>query len=76
MNKLVLDVKGLAQALSLSPTTVQQNASRYPERLPPRLKTPSRKLLWAVKDVEEWIEKHRASQPAPAQSGCNTPVEI
>ena len=73
--KLVLDVKGLAEALSISPMTVRQNASRFPERLPPRLNTPSRKLLWAVKDVEEWIEKHRASPPAPVQSGCSTPVE-
>ena len=73
--KLVLDVKGLAEALSISPMTVRQNASRFPGRLPPRLNTPSRKLLWAVKDVEEWIEKHRASPPAPVQSGCSTPAE-
>lgn len=71
--KLVLDVKGLAEALSISPLTVRQNASRHPDRLPPRLKTPSRKLLWSVKDVEEWIEEHRASEPTPEQSGCNTP---
>lgn len=63
--KLVLDTKGLAEALSISPITVQQNASRYPERLPPRLNTPTRKLLWAVKDVEEWIEKHRATDTQP-----------
>lgn len=59
--KLVLDVKGLAEALSISPMTVRQNASRHPERLPPRLNTPSRKLLWAVKDVEDWIDKHRSA---------------
>lgn len=57
--KLVLDVKGLAEALSISALTVQQNASRHPERLPPRLKTPSRKLLWAVEDVQAWVDKHR-----------------
>jgi predicted DNA-binding transcriptional regulator AlpA len=73
--KMVLDVKGLAEALSISPVTVQQNASRHPEKLPPRLNIPTRKLLWAVKDVEEWIEKHRASQPTPAESGCSTPAE-
>ena len=63
--KLVLDSKELAQALGLSVTTVRQSASRYPERLPPRLKTPSRKLLWAVKDVEEWVERYRSSAPKP-----------
>jgi predicted DNA-binding transcriptional regulator AlpA len=73
--KMVLDVKGLAEALSISPVTVQQNASRHPERLPPRLKTPTRKLLWAVKDVEEWIERHRASPQVPADSGCSAPAE-
>lgn len=63
--KLTLDAKGLAEALSLPVRTVQQYASRYPDRLPPRLNLPSRKLMWAVADVEEWIERHRAtSQPA------------
>ena len=63
--KLVLDVHGLAEALSISPITVRQSASRHPHRLPPKLNTPSRKLLWAVKDVEEWVEKPRAR---PVQS--------
>lgn len=66
--KLVLDVKGLAEALSISPMTVRQNASRHPDRLPPRLNTPSRKLLWAVKDVEDWIEKYRRNKPGDSQS--------
>lgn len=61
--KLVLDVRGLAEALSLSPVTVRQHASRFPDRLPPRLNTPSRKLLWAVADVEAWVEQHREKKP-------------
>ena len=72
--KLVLDAKELAVALSLPVTTIQQYASKYPEKLPPRLSTPSRKLMWSVKDVEQWIEQHRAaSRRAPPESGCNTP---
>lgn len=71
--KLVLDVKGLAEALSISVLTVRQNASRHPDRLPPRLKTPSKKLLWSVKDVEQWIDSHRVSEQAPGPSGCSTP---
>ena len=71
--KLVLDAKELAVALSLPVTTIQQYASKYPDKLPPRLGTPSRKLLWAVKDVEAWIDQHRAaSQPTPQESGCST----
>jgi predicted DNA-binding transcriptional regulator AlpA len=59
--KLVLDAKELAVALSLPVTTIQQYASKYPEKLPPRLRTPSRKLMWSVKDVEEWVDQHRAN---------------
>jgi predicted DNA-binding transcriptional regulator AlpA len=72
--KLVLDAKELAVALSLPVTTIQQYASKYPEKLPPRLNTPSRKLMWSVKDVEAWIEQYRASVgQAPVSSGCSTP---
>lgn len=72
--KLVFDAKELAVALSLPVTTIQQYASKYPEKLPPRLNTPSRKLMWSVKDVEQWIERHRAASPqAQPESGCSTP---
>lgn len=72
--KLVLDAKELAVALSLPITTIQQYASKYPDKLPPRLTTPSRKLMWSVKDVEAWVESHRAcAVRAPEPSGCNTP---
>jgi hypothetical protein len=63
--KLVLDAKELAVALSLPITTIQQYSSKYPEKLPPRLTTPSRKLMWSVKDVEAWVDAHRP-QLAPA----------
>ena len=63
--KLVLDTKGLAEALSLSANTVKQYASHSPEKLPPRLKLPYRKLAWAVEDVQAWLAKQqRASEPA------------
>jgi len=75
--KLVFDAKELAVALSLPVTTIQQYASKYPDKLPPRLSTPSRKLMWSVKDVEAWIEKHRAGAgQALEPSGCNTPGAI
>lgn len=74
--KLVLDTKGLADALSLPVTTVQQYASKHPEKLPPRLNTPTRKLMWSVKDVEAWVESHRGGgSPTPQASGCNTPAD-
>lgn len=63
--KLVLDSRGLADALSLPLNTVRQYASKYPEKLPPRMNHPGRKLMWSVADVEAWVQKHRAvSTPA------------
>jgi len=73
--KLVLDAKELAVALSLPVTTVQQYASKYPNKLPPRLRTPSRKLMWSVKDVEAWVDQHReGAEQAREPSGCSTPA--
>lgn len=67
--KLVVDAKELAVALSLPVTTVRQYASKYPDKLPPRLNTPSRKLLWSVKDVEAWVEQYRAkSEPEASEA--------
>jgi hypothetical protein len=68
--KLVLDVHGLAEALSLSPITVRQYASRHPDRIPPRMPNPTRKLLWAVKDVEEWIDTNRKKPLQPEAEGA------
>lgn len=57
--KLVLDAVGLSKALSIPLTTVRQYSSRHPEKLPPRLNHPGRKLLWAVQDVRAWVEAQR-----------------
>lgn len=57
--KLVVNAQELAQALGLQLATVHQYASKRPEMLPPRMALPTRKLLWSVKDVEEWVEAHR-----------------
>lgn len=57
--KLILDARGLAEAISLPVRTVQQYASRYPDKLPPRLNLPNRKLLWAMEDVQQWVQRHR-----------------
>lgn len=66
---LLYDVRALAQALSLSPATIHQYASKRPEMLPPRMATPHRKLLWAIADVEAWIERHRP-QPEDQEAGA------
>lgn len=63
--KLVLNAKELAEALSMRLSTIHQYSSKQPDRLPPRL-TGSRRLRWAVKDVEEWVESRRQPEP-PAE---------
>lgn len=80
--KLVLDVEGLAEALSLAVSTVRADASRAPEKLPPRLNTPYDKPLWAVEDVQQWIRERSINyEPfpdariAPQESGCSRPAK-
>lgn len=62
--KLVLNTKELAEALGLRPSTIHQYSTKRPDQLPPRLNTGSRRLLWAVKDVEEWVEARRPVEPS------------
>jgi predicted DNA-binding transcriptional regulator AlpA len=68
--KLALDAKELADALGLTVSTVQQYASKSPEKLPPRLNIPGRRLLWAAEDVELWVNAHR--QPTQTQQDSAT----
>lgn len=54
--KLLLNTKELAEALNLSPRTVEQYAAAFPANLPPKTKLPgTRKNLWRVEDVEKWL---------------------
>ena len=62
--KLVLDIEGLAEALSLSPDTVRQYCTQKPEKLPPRLRVDYRKPMWSVEDVQRWI-RDRSEYPYP-----------
>lgn len=66
--KLVVNARELALALGLEVATIHQYASKRPDMLPPRLTLPTRKLLWAVKDVEEWVEAYRKPRPVEDQS--------
>lgn len=58
--ELVIDTKGLAELLRLSVGTIHQYASKAPEKLPPRLQLPGRRLQWAVEDVQAWLQAHKA----------------
>lgn len=60
--KLTLNARELAKAIGFEYSTVRQYASKHPELLPPRCKLPTRKLLWDVDVVREWVKKH--NEPA------------
>jgi predicted DNA-binding transcriptional regulator AlpA len=65
--KLILNSNDLADALGYSVQTIHQFSSKNPDRLPPRLVMPGRRrLAWAKKDVDAWVESLRAaSTPTP-----------
>jgi predicted DNA-binding transcriptional regulator AlpA len=55
-----ITIKQLAVILNRSPATIATEASKTPEKLPPRLILPgSRRVLWLKEDVEAWLKAHR-----------------
>lgn len=76
--KLVLTAHELAEAIGYEVSTIRWMASAHPDKLPPRFKDGTRKLLWAVSDVEKWVamrSHYAASQKVPAGSDCSTPED-
>lgn len=66
----------LAPLLHRDVSTIKRDATRKPESLPPRLMIPgSSKLLWAEKDVWEWIESCRPKSDRAAPSPADQPVK-
>ena len=61
---VTLDAAGLAAILHCSVDTVVSNAHRAPGRLPPKIRTGGRRLIWLTADVMSWLEARRAG-PAP-----------
>lgn len=76
--KLVITAKELADTIGYEVSTIRWLASAHPEKLPPRFKDGTRKLLWAWTDVERWVamrSHYAASQKVPQGSGCSTPED-
>lgn len=65
---LVLGVFELAEILKKTPTSVFNDRSRAPHRLPPDCTPPgTQKPLWLLSDVLAWLASHRTTlTPAPA----------
>lgn len=54
-----LAIDQLSKILHKSPETIRSDLVRNPQSLPPVLRLPrSRKPLWRLKDVEDWLEAH------------------
>ena len=59
----LLSAEDLAKLLHRTVRTIQADATRRPESLPPRFNIPgTRKLLWLEADVVEWMKKLSASK--------------
>jgi predicted DNA-binding transcriptional regulator AlpA len=55
-----LTIKDLAKILNRAPATIATEATKAPEKLPPRLFLPgSRRVLWLQEDVEKWLQECR-----------------
>lgn len=60
-----LGVEDIAAILHKSKETIQEDARRKPQCLPPRLVIPgSSRLLWLESDVIEWIESCKENPPS------------
>lgn len=55
--KLTYDIAEVAEILNLKLTTARQLASTDPERLPPRINTGGRKVLFLRSVVHHWLEQ-------------------
>lgn len=66
--KLTMSAQEVASCVGLSVATLYQYAAKYPERIPPKLNTPGRRLLWAAEDVQAWIQAHKTKAICPASS--------
>lgn len=72
----VITAKELAEIIGYEMSTVRWMASAHPEKLPPRIKDRTRRLMWALADVEKWVASrshYATSQKVPERSGCSTP---
>lgn len=57
----LLTVDQLAEHLQKSAASIRSDATRNPQSLPPICRLPNTKrLLWRVEDVEQWIARHVA----------------
>lgn len=62
----LLYAEGLGQILGLSAVTVEADASRRPDRLPPPVQIPGGRRCWLRSTVFAWLKSHEVGSTAPA----------
>jgi predicted DNA-binding transcriptional regulator AlpA len=57
--KALLTVEELSAYIHKSVASIRSDATRNPSSLPPICRLPgTKRLLWRIEDVEEWIARH------------------
>lgn len=70
----VVGVEQLAYLLCISPATLLANRSRAPWRLPPAcVPDGSKKPVWLLTDVLEWLAAHREAAAVPVSEATPPP---
>ncbi|AYN85726.1 TPA: helix-turn-helix domain-containing protein [Pseudomonas aeruginosa] len=60
----LLTVEQLSEYLQKSVASIRSYATRNPQSLPPICRLPgTKRLLWRVADVEQWLAEHVTSAP-------------
>lgn len=58
----LLTVEQLSEYLQKSVASIRSDATRNPQSLPPICRLPgTKRLLWRVEDVEQWLAEHVTS---------------
>ncbi|TKC89332.1 DNA-binding protein [Trinickia terrae] len=67
--KSLLTVEQLSQYLHKSVASIRSDATRNPQSLPPICRLPgTKRLLWRLEDVEQWLAAHVEGLSRPAVS--------
>lgn len=68
-------VRELAQMLGLTEKTVARYVTEFPNRLPPRLNVPGRRVVWLEEDVLTWLRKCK-EKPKRPERPRNNPKDV
>lgn len=72
----LLTVEQLSEYLQKSVASIRSDATRNPQSLPPICRLPgTKRLLWRVADVEQWLAEHVTSAPGIPLVAASEPMK-